>query len=177
MAASVIAAAASRARSSPVAPLQRQRPLPRRGHEARRVERRAGAVLAPQALQPGARQHDRVQPRSVPAAAQAGVHVAVQLGDLEVLAGGPQLGYAADAARAHPCSGRELLDAGGAAQHVLRCSPGGCADQLQALGQLAGQSLAECTARSIPPVQQRPLDLVHPAGLVLGRGSAVAAPV
>ena len=124
-AASVIAARRPRARARRRrAPPARACPGPGAGHEALRVEHAADLGLAAQALQAGAREHDRVAgARRVGELAQARVDVAAQRDHLEVLARGPQLRQPPHAARAHARRRARARRGGGAAQHVLGGRP------------------------------------------------------
>ena len=138
--ASVIACTAARVALVIGASLQRERALAGGGDEARGVEHRGDLGLAAEALQAGAGEHERVE-AALAELAQARVDVAAHRHHLQVLARGPQLRGAAHAAGAHARPGGQLLQAGGAAQHVLGRRARRRAEQRQTLGQLAGDVL------------------------------------
>ena len=119
------------------AALQREDALPRSRNEALGVEHGSDLRLALEALQPGARQHERVE-LAVGELAQAGIDVPAYRHDLEILARRAQLRSAPKllelATRAPALSASSP-----SAPHSTSCSrgPRRCPEQFQAVGQLA----------------------------------------
>ncbi len=96
--------------------------------------------------------------------------------DLEVRARAAQLGGAADAARADARSRRQGVEVGSAAEHILDGRTRGRPQQLQAVGELAGEVLGGVHREIDLAGEQRVLDRVDPARLVAGpRAGAIAA--
>ena len=161
-----------RARVGVVGPrLQRQRPLPGRGHE---VERLAGPSRA-EPLEPGGREHDRVHLARVQLA-QPRVDVAPQLHDLEVRPHGEQLRAAAQRRGPHPralaAARRATLGRRTSASHGHRAPPRRRAASSQPVGQLARHVLRRVHRQVDLARHQRGLDRVDPARLVADRARA-----
>ena len=95
--------------------------------------------------------------------------------DLEVVARGAQLRAPAQAARAHARARRQGVERRARRRCASRASARARdGRRARARGQLAGTSLAECTARSISPVQQRRSSSRDPARLVAALAAVAA---
>ena len=155
------------------ATLEREDALSGRRDEALRIEHAADLGVSPQSLQPGAREHDRVELfLGVRQLAQARVDVAADAHHVQILARGPQLGEAADAAGAHARARAQLLEGRRPAEDVLAGRPRRGAVQRQAAGELAGDVLGRVHRQVDLPREQGALELAHPAGLVARVGVA-----
>ncbi len=154
--ASVTADAASRARSSLGASLQRERALAGRRHEARGVEHRADLGLAAEPLQPGAREHDRVE------ALAGSASLRRRVSTLPRIATTSRSSRAARSCAAPPrcCSsdrapGASVASAAGAAQHVRGGRARGRAEQREPSAELAGHVLGRVHGEVDLAAQQR----------------------
>ena len=146
-----------------VAPrLQRERTLAGRGHERLGVEDGAGLLGPSQPLEAGVGEHEciRLAGREL---AEAGVDVAAERDDLEVLTCGQQERAPAQAPGAHPCAGGKDLHRRRAAQGVARVGAGRHRDDLQTLRQLAGDVLGGMHRHVRLAVEQHALERGHPA--------------
>ena len=146
--------------------LERQGPLARRRRQLLGLELEGDLLLAPEPAQPGGGQHEPVEV-AVREPPQAGVDVAAQLDQLEVGPQRQQLGAAAQARGPDAGALGDLLERAAAPTKASRgSSRAGTPAISSPSGSSVGRSLAECTARSTSPVQQRLLDLAHEARLV-----------
>ena len=124
-------------------------------------------------MQSGQREHERVD-LALGELAQPGVDVAPQRHHLEV--GRSARSWAARRTLLVPirAPGARADQPGGAAERVARVGAGGNGHQLEALVELGGDILGRVHGDVDAPVEQRALELGHPARLVLEHRPAVA---
>ena len=150
--------------------LECQRALTGGGDE--RVDDTARLAGALQPLQPGQRQHQRVD-LARGQLAQPGIDVPAHLDDLQVLTNRPQLRRPPQAAGTDPGAGCQGVEPGGAADRIPRIGSLGDGDQLEPVGELGGDVLGGMDRDVDPPVEQGAFQLGDPPGLVLLAGATV----